>query len=95
MNYSYMLNGRKPDKNLLQNYGFVPDGKFLTYRADMPNGLYTVIKIFETQLSVDVFDGIFNKKYAAFSSGHSGSAIRSEVRNIVENILNACCPPTE
>ena len=93
MNYNYMLCGRKIDENLLQNYGFAKDGNKYIFRTNLQNGLYLEVKISQTQLAVDVFDAIFNKKYAAFSNGHSGSAIRAQVREIVENILNECTAP--
>ena len=91
MNYSYMLNGRTVDGTLLKNHGFVQEGNCFSLRVELQNGLYTVIKIYNNKLDVDVFDEIFHKKYTAFSSGHSGSAIRTQVREIVEKILNGCC----
>ena len=104
MNYSYMLNGRTADGTLLKNHGFVQEGNCFSLRVELQNGLYTVIKICNNKLDVDVFDEIFHKKYTAFSSGHkvdipsylvkpghSGSAIRTQVREIVEKILNDCC----
>ena len=91
MNYSYMLNGRTVDGTLLKNHGFVQEGNCFSLRVELQNGLYTVIKICNNKLDVDVFDEIFHKKYTAFSSCHSGSAIRTQVREIVEKILNDCC----
>ena len=70
MNYSYMLNGRTADGTLLKNHGFVQEGNCFSLRVELQNGLYTVIKICNNKLDVDVFDEIFHKKYTAFSSGH-------------------------
>lgn len=91
MNYNYLLNGRKPNKEKLVANGFEPSGNAFVLRADLPNSLYVLVKISEKTIAVDVFDGLFNVKYAPFYSGHGGGGIKTEVHQILENILNSCC----
>lgn len=90
MNYNYMLNGRKPDKEKLIARGFVPDGPAFVLRADLPNSLYVVVKITGKTLEADVFDGLFKMKYAPFYSGHGGGGIKAEVRRILEDVTENC-----
>ena len=91
MNYNHLLSNFQFDRESLLNYGFVEvKPNLLEYRVDLPNSLYVRLRISPGKLEVDVFDAIFNDKYQPFVSGHGGSAIKSEVRELVERILAQC-----
>ena len=91
MNYNHLLSNFQFDRESLLNYGFVEiKPNLLEYRVDLPNSLYVVLHISPGKLEVDVYDAIFNDKYQPFVSGHGGSAIKSEVRELVESILARC-----
>ncbi len=90
MNYNYLLKTYNVDKQKLLDYGFVESDGYFNYRRDLLNGLYVTVQYAENKLNVDVMDGIFNEKYAPFVSGHGGSAIKGEVREILTEILEKC-----
>lgn len=92
MNYNYLLKDKKVNTAALSDCGFESsDGKKYTYRRELHNGLYLLVELCGAKLSVDVFDSIFNEKYAPFASGHGGGAIKSEVREILDELLARCC----
>ncbi len=91
MNYSYLLSGRTlSEEKMLQN-GFVRDAKgVLVFTKNLPNSLQLVVKVSGGKLDVDVIDCVVGKRCASFSNGHSGSALRAEVRETVQALLDAC-----
>lgn len=91
MNYNHLLANFQFDKDSLLQYGFAETkpGVF-EYRVDLPNSLYVAVRLAPNKLDVEVYDAIFNDRYQPFVSGHGGSAIKSEVREIVEKILAEC-----
>lgn len=91
MNYNYLIKNKAVDLSAAVAAGFTsdPDGVFILKR-DLPNGLVVTVRLTETTLDVDVFDGIFNEKYAPFYGGHGGAAIKSEVRDLVDAALCKC-----
>lgn len=93
MNYNYLIKTKTVDRAAALAAGFAPDDNdtsALILKRDLPNGLVVTLRLTDTTLDVDVFDGIFNEKYAPFYGGHGGAAIKSEVREIVENALAKC-----
>ncbi|MCM1290243.1 MAG: MmcQ/YjbR family DNA-binding protein [Corallococcus sp.] len=93
MNYSYLVKNKIVNKAAALSAGFSldPDNtQALVLCRNLPNGLVVTLKLTETTLDVDVFDGIFNERYAPFYGGHGGAAIKSEVREIVEQALSKC-----
>jgi len=91
MNYNYLIKNKTVDRAAAFAAGFTlePDNA-LTLKRDLPNGLVVTVRLTETTLDVDVFDGIFNEKYAPFYGGHGGAAIKSEVRDMVDAALSQC-----
>lgn len=93
MNYNYLIKNKTIDKAAAVAAGFAIDSdnpSALILRRNLPNGLVVTLKLTDSTLDVDVFDGIFNEKYAPFYGGHGGAAIKSEVREIVEAALAKC-----
>ncbi len=91
MNYSYLLQGVTLSEDKLSANGFERDEKgVFVFRKQLPNSLCLVVKTSNGKLDVDVIDGVVGKRSSAFSSGHSGSALRAEVREIVMSLIEAC-----
>ena len=93
MNYNYLIKNKTIDFNEARAAGFTQDTdnrSAYILRHNLMNGLVVTIRLTAGTLDVDVFDSIFQEKYAPFYGGHGGAAIKSEVREIVENALNKC-----
>lgn len=92
MNYNYLIKNKTVDRAAALDAGFTldADNATLTLKRDLVSGLVVTLRLTETTLDVDVFDGIFNEKYAPFYGGHGGSAIKSEVRDLVDTALSKC-----
>lgn len=91
MNYSYLLSGITLSEEKMLRNGFVRDDKgVFVYKNNLAGSLQLVLKISNGKLDVDVLDCVVGKRCASFSNGHSGSALRAEVREIVQRLLNDC-----
>ena len=93
MNYNYLIKNKSIDMGAAMQTGFVKDANdsnAVIYSHNLMNGLVVIIRLTPNSLDVDVFDSIFKEKYAPFYGGHGGAAIKSEVREIVEQALSKC-----
>lgn len=91
MNYSYLLSGITLSEEKMLKNGFKQDenGAFV-FKKNLAGSLQMVVKISGGKLDVDVLDCVVGKRCASFANGHSGSALRAEVREIVQRLLNDC-----
>lgn len=91
MNYSYLLQGVTLSAEKMLANGFVRDDKgVFVFQKQLPNSLLLVAKTSNGKLDVDVIDCVVGKRSTSFSSGHGGSALRAEVREIMLSLIDVC-----
>lgn len=91
MNYSYLISNVQLSPEKLSQNGFCQNEKGVwVFTQNLHNGLHLIVKTSGAKLDVDVWDTIVNKRSSAFANGHSGSALRAEVRDIVDALIAEC-----
>ena len=78
--------------DILINFGFQFEDNILVFKRNILNDVFRMeIKLISTDFEIEVYDLDFNEVYSLFSvdsaSGEIVTAIREEVKNILEKIL--------
>ena len=78
--------------DILINFGFQFEDNILVFKRNILNGVFRMeIKLISTDFEIEVYNLDFNEVYSLFSvdsaSGEIVTAIREEVKNILEKIL--------
>ncbi len=95
MDYSYILNTSVPQKDKLLAFGFLEaDGRMVLKKEIAGGQFYAEIKLSDKNLSADVYETATNEKYVLFNVASAQGAfvgqIRSEVRDVIEEIREKC-----
>ena len=95
MDYSYILNTSLPQKDKLLAFGFSEAESSLVLKKEIAGGqFYAEIKLFDKNLSADVFETATGEKYVLFNVASAQGAfvgqIRSEVQDVIEEIRAKC-----
>ncbi|MCQ2241639.1 MmcQ/YjbR family DNA-binding protein [Treponema sp.] len=107
MDYSYILSTSVLNEDRLLDYGFMNSadegsvsGKIYTIKKEIPGeDFYAIIKVSSDSLSVTVYDGITEERYALFDAprahGKFIGELREKVRLMMEEIQSACFDSTD
>lgn len=91
MDYSYVLNSALPQKEKLEELGFVEFEGALRLKKEIAGGeFYAVIRLSEKSLTAEVFETLNDEKYVLFdvpsAKGAFVGQIRSEVQGFIDEI---------
>lgn len=91
MDYSYVLNSALPQKEKLEELGFVEFEGALRLKKEIAGGeFYAVIRLSEKSLTAEVFETLNDEKYVLFdvpsAKGTFVGQIRSEVQGFIDEI---------
>lgn len=89
MDYSYVLNSALPQKEKLEELGFVEFEGALRLKKEIAGGeFYAVIRLSEKSLTAEVFETLNDEKYVLFDVPSAKGAFVGQIRREVQEIID-------
>lgn len=89
MDYSYVLNSALPQKEKLEELGFVEFEGALRLKKEIAGGeFYAVIRLSEKSLTAEVFETLNDEKYVLFDVPSAKGAFVGQIRREVQGIID-------